>query len=639
MKQLLLFIFTGMIYISKSQLSPVYDSIPMRDGKKLAMTLFNPSGCSSCPTILIQTPYNRLYFETIGLPLNVGFNINAFNYNIVIVDWRGFYGSAAALGTGLPDRGEDGYDAVQWISAQSWSNGKVGTWGPSALGKCQFQTAKKNPPNLVCAVPLVAGPQTEYQEYYPGGVYRTEYVEQLDALGYGLSPVVLSYPVYNFVWTSTENSNFYPDSIRVPTFMIGGWYDHNTELMVNFFNAIRSTTTGVQNDHRFLVGPWVHGGSGIAFVGSSIQGELSYPNAADWNDSLALMFFDYHMRGIANGWNTTPYVQYYQMGENVWQNSSTWPPAGLSNINLFMHDNGLLNEVSPSAVSGSLNINYNPLDPSPTIGGSTLRSDLDQGPYDQLPLVESRGDILSFTSVELGSPVILKGNVQAHLKVSSNKKDTDFAVRLTDVYPDGRSMLLVDGIRRMRFRDGFLASDTSIMSAGAIYDCIIDLPTTSITFLTGHKIRVDITSSIYPKYNRNDNSGGMMYPSLNGDSLVNPSSALNTIYLNSVNSSYISLPLVSFPNSLKEITNEIELNVFPNPANNLLNIKLNSKNQNLFFIRLTDKTGRVVFNEKIAVSNGLNNYSINTSKFENGVYGLNIGNENETNNASVVIQH
>lgn len=614
MKKLLL--LTALISFSNAfaQLSPIYDSIPMRDGKKLPITRFMPSGCTSCPTILIQTPYNRLLFN-LALPLNVGININASPYNYVVMDWRGFYGAAAAAYVGMPTRGEDGYDAVEWIAAQPWNNGKVATWGPSALGKVQFQTAAENPPHLTCIVPLVAGPQFNYNEYYPGGVYRTEYVEQLDNLGYGLSASLLANPVKNGLWNYLENINFYPDSIRVPAFMIGGWYDHTPDLMLDFFNALRTTSTGVQNDHRLLMGPWVHGGSGTASVGSATQGQLTYTNAADDNDSLALLFLEYHLQGVANGWDTTPYIRYYQMGTNTWQTTNVWPPADVTPVNLYLHTDGTLDSGLPTSGTGSLSYSYNPLDPSPTVGGCTLRGDLDQGPYDQAPVVESRTDVLKFTSAVLGADVVLKGKVTAHLKIASNKKDTDFAVRLTDVYPDGRSMLLVDGIVRARFRDGFYAADTIVMVPGTIYNVDVDLPPTCITFLAGHQIRVDISSSIYPKYNRNDNSGGVMYPGGSGDSLRSPSTATNTIYTNSTNASYITMPIVDFIGGWEEVVlDENALQVYPNPANGAVHVAV--QNGKLEQLNVYDAKGLLVMD---ALCN-VNKMDLNINTFDSGIY-------------------
>ena len=213
-----------------SVLTPQVDSIKMNDGKKLAVDIYIPNGMGKGPVILIQTPYNRQVYRLAGLPLGIGANINSSNYVFVVADWRGFYGSKKAAYIGSPDRTRDGYSTVEWIAAQTWSNGKIGTWGASALGKVQYQTAKGNPPHLTCICPLVAGPQFEYNEYFPNGCLRTEYVQQLDGLGFGLTAGLMAHPIKDNYWNFAEDINDYPDSIQVPCFMIGGWYDHNTQL-------------------------------------------------------------------------------------------------------------------------------------------------------------------------------------------------------------------------------------------------------------------------------------------------------------------------------------------------------------------------------------------------------------------------
>lgn len=552
---------------SSQPLSPLVDSIPMRDGKKLAADIYIPSGCIQCPVILIQTPYNRLYYRW-GLPLGTGTALNSSNYVFVILDWRGFYGSASAL-TANPKRGEDGYDAVEWITQQAWSNGKVGTWGPSALGKVQFQTAKENPPGLLCAVPLVAGPQFNYDEYFEGGVYRTEFVEQLDALGYGLSGFLLANPVYNLTWQYVENLNFYPADIKVPVLMIGGWYDHNIKVMLDFFKAIRySSSASVKDKHRLLMGPWAHGGFGAAQVGSGQQGSLVYPNAAGWSDSLALRFFDFYLRNQNNNWQNEPNVRYYQLGENSWKNDTAWIPSA-TEFDFYFHPDGTLENFAPAGGNDSAVIIYDPRDPSPTIGGPTLSPDLLQGPYRQDTAVENRNDVLVFTSGELTQNVVLKGKPGVHLKISSDRLDTDFAVRLTDVYPDGKSMFISDGIFRMRFRNGFTAADTSVMLPGTIYDVSIALPDVAYTFLAGHRIRADITSSNYPRFDSNLNNGQQMYAA--GDTLI----ATNTVYLNSQNFSYIRMPLINYIAEIEENNPGMEeCIVYPNPGNGIFTLEV-----------------------------------------------------------------
>lgn len=614
MKKLLLFsLFVILSRGAFAILTPVIDSIPMSDGRKLAADVYIPSGMTQGPVILIQTPYNRVLYRYGGLPLDVGMAVNSSNYIFVIVDWRGFYGSAGALHAGAPSHGVDGKSTVEWIAAQTWSNGKIGTYGASALGDVQYETAKEHPPHLTCICPSVAGPQFEYEEYFPNGALRTEYVEQLDGLGFGLSPTLMANPVHNAVWSYIENLDNYPSDIQVPCFMIGGWYDHNVEKMLTFFNEIRtSSPTAVRNEHRLLMGPWEHGGHSTAAVGTANQGQLFYNNAAHWNDSLAELFFDYHLCNISNNWNTTPYVQYYQMGDNTWQTAPAWPVSGTTLTNFYFQHDGTLSTTAPSGTSDQLSFNYDPYDPSPTYGGPTLRADLKQGPWDQKDSVESRNDLLKFTTPVLTQNAVLKGVVTVHMKIASDKLDTDFDIRLTDVYPDGRSMLVNDGDFRMRFRNGTSAADTAVMTPGQIYDCVIDLPATAITFLAGHQIRVDLSSSNYPRFNRNANSGGAMYPGNSMDSLQNAQVAMNTVFTNSVNTSYVSLPLVGFTTGINEL-NERNASVYPNPFTDQLHIETNSATNCI--VTIYNLLGESLFSEKMTGSK-----TIDTGAFAKGVY-------------------
>ncbi len=620
-KQLLLhFVLLVLSTSTLAQLSPMVDSIPMRDGKKLAVDIYVPSGCSQCPTILIQTPYNRLLYRW-SLPLGIGLNLNNSNYNFAIVDWRGFYGSTAAFDANA-DRGEDGYDVVDWISNQSWSDGQVGTWGPSALGVVQFQTAREKHPNHVCAVPQVAGPQFNYEDYYYGGVLEASRLEQLDALGYGLSPLILSNQTYNFLWQFSESGSFYPADMEIPFLMIGGWYDHNVEGMLEFFNAMKqSSPLAVRDQHKLLMGPWVHGGTGAAYVGSSTQGELTFPEAEFWSDSLALDFFDYYMRGISNNWNNFPNVKYFQIGENVWNDNNVWPPTDVSTHQLYLHPNNLLLGMLPSNSSGSSGYNYDPRAPSPTIGGPTLHSTLDQGSYDQAPLVESRNDVLTFSSVALSQNVVMKGNSKVHLYVSSNLPDTDFAIRLTDVYPDNRSMLLTDGIQRMRFRNGYTASDTvgTAMTGGQIYEVEIELPTLAYTFLAGHKIRIDITSSNARRWDVNLNNGGDMYVA--GDTLI----AQNTVYFNSNQPSYVELQLQDFLGQVDAHATFATLALYPNPARETISIDFVLENEENISFALLDMQGKVL--EELGKKRylaGTHKVQIGLNTFANGMYFVSI---------------
>ncbi|HOY31284.1 MAG TPA: CocE/NonD family hydrolase [Bacteroidales bacterium] len=641
MKKIITYLVMNCVFVinlfSQLLIQPTFvDSAIMRDGKRLAVDIYVPDngGGNSYPVILVQTPYNRLLFRTYGLPI-IGNNIAASAYVMVIADWRCFYGSAAAC-SGNYDRANDGYDLVEWIAAQPWCNSKVGTWGPSALGRIQYMTARKRPPHLVCAIPLVAGPQYSYAEYYPGGVYRTEYVQQLDALGFGVSSTLLAHQTYDILWSYSEAVNFYPDSINIPVFMIGGWYDHNINVMMDFFAGLRqSSFTAVRDKHRLLIGPWTHGGHGNAGVGGVTQGELTYPGAAGWSDSLALSFFDYYLRSVPNNWNLTPYIQYFQMGENTWQSSADWPPAGVNEHTLYFQNDGGITEVLPVNAGAYRTFLYDPYDPSPTIGGPTLRADLLQGPYDQASQVESRSDILVFTTNVLTDNVIMKGKAQIHLFVSSDRKDTDFAVRLTDVYPDDRSMIISDGIIRMRFRDGYAAADTSLMIPGNVYEANIELPDVAMTFLAGHKIRVDISSSDYPRFDCNLNNGGPMY--MAGDTLV----PTNRIYVASDYASCIKLPVNGFFTAVAESNGIIvpSFYICPNPAVDFMNVEFTNTPDKNAHMDIYDVNGKNIFSKKYTVGE-LNKKMLHIplNGFSEGIYLVTIQTTGEQYSRKVIIK-
>ena len=610
MRLLIIFSISLMSLTTLGQLlNPMVDSIAMRDGKKLAADIYLPNSAGTFPVILVQTPYNRLYYRSIGLPL-VKFQLQSSHYAFVIVDWRCFYGSSQACVL-QPDRGEDGFDVVDWITSQNWSSGKVGTWGPSALGRVQYLTAREKPAGLVCAVPLVAASQYNYLEYFPGGVARTEYIEQLDGLGFGMSGILYDNPVYNNVWAFTENQNYYPEKIEIPLLMIGGWYDHNANVMIELFKGLQQhSTQNVKERHRLLIGPWAHGGFGPAQVGTASQGELSYPNAAGWSDSLAKEFFDHHLRQVNNGWENSPEIQYYLMGENEWKIATSWPPFH-SDDTLFLHSEGELSYNKPQNLKISSALIYDPHDPSPTYGGPTLRQDLMQGPYDQSLIVENRNDNLIFSTKTLTKNIRIIGKPQIKLFVSSDRLDTDFVVRLTDVYPDGRSMLLSDGIIRMRFRDGYTANDTSLIIPGVIYPVLIELPELANTFLQGHRLRLIITSSNYPRYDKNLNNGGAMYAA--GDKLI----ATNTIFHDSPYPSFLTFQTdTSYSTtSVSEAVNAIK--VFPNPFSDNLFIS-NTFQAGKIEIRIFDIHGIKIGTYQANSKGSLIPLQINTK--ENGLF-------------------
>lgn len=504
-------------------------TIPMRDTNSLAADLwYAPPVPTAKPVILIQTPYNRKLYRLGTVPGYAGspFPLST-NYNYVVVDWRGFYGSAGAAVPGY-NRGLDGYDCVEWIATQPWSNGRVGTWGSSALGLIQYQTAFQHPPHLTCCNIQVMYFQTRYDSYYYGGDYRLEQASGRSQLGFIDTNGILAHPDYDNYWRVVEALSDTPQQMAVPSLIVGGWFDHTPDSVLLAYAELQTNCApAVLGKQWFIFGPWTHGG-----VGDVEQGTLSFPNATNVR-TQEISYWDYFLRDQTNNaWASQPYVQFYQGGENVWVDERSWPGtsdwAGVTRIpqTLYFHAAGRLAAEPPGAGESPDSFDYDPNDPTPSFGGARFTpSDpsVPDGPLDESTNIETRADVLVYSTAVLTNDIRLNAtNLLVSLQVSSDRTDTDFAVRLTDVYPDGRSIILVQGIRRARFRDSL--STEQLMTPGVVYQIPVQLQNLAWTFRAGHRLRLVISSADYPMYDRNLNDGGPMYT--NGTPLV----AHNTIH-------------------------------------------------------------------------------------------------------------
>ncbi len=504
-----------------SQLRYAETEIPVRDGKTLKADVYVNEGSRPKPVILVQTPYNKsLYRLNFSLYRDNVFPLDSSRYQYVIVDWRGFYASKDAAVAGY-DRGLDGYDIVEWVAIQPWCNGKVGTYGGSALGMIQFQTARQHPPHLVCAAPMIIDYRTEYSDYYYGGVLRREHVETLEALGFTSVALITSQPVENAYWRLIANRNDYPTDIEVPLLMVSGWFDHYPDDVLRAFSDLREqSASNVREQHRLITGPWLHSSVDLAD-----QGELTFPNAVNIARDAAFAFFDYYLNGAKNGWPLTPVIRYYQMGENAWQSCDDWSALGIAQHRLLFGGGGPLSAEAWTGSGITDSFAADPRDPSPSHGGARCNP-FDQtvipGPLDIRDVVESRSDVLVYSTEPLAENLVVRGSGTVELFVQSDRPDTDFSVRLCDVLPDGRSIILTDGIARARFRDG---TDREIfMHPDSIYRVDIALQELAHTFLKGHRVRVVIGGADYPRFDVNLNDGGAMYAS--GDTLT----AVNLVY-------------------------------------------------------------------------------------------------------------
>lgn len=482
--------------------------IPMSDGERLSAFVRRPvdPGCR-LPAILIQTPYDKekirkpWFEELTGEPL-----FDSRDYAFVVLDWRGYFGSVSAAVLGQPpDHGLDGFDAVEWIAGQHWSDGKVGTWGVSALARVQYQTALQQPPHLAAAVPIFAGMNYSYEEYYPGGVIRREYVDFLN-LYFGASGIVESHPLKDVTWAWVAGQNA-PGQVRTPMMVVAGWYDLYNPGGIGTFEDLRADGDPVARDlHRLLIGDWHHFASGGEAGRPLNEQEQVYFDNDRRIQADSLLFFDRHLRGVGTEADDWPAVRWVRSGEGAWESAHDWPPASVER-SLYLGHPGTLGEAP--GVGGELEFPYDPDDPSPTVGGQTLFLDLLHGPQYQDDVL-AREDALTFESAPLPEVLRIDGRIRVELKVRTTGVDTDFAVRLTDVDGTGAHLLIGEGIQRLSLRDS--TSMASVVVPGMTYEVTVDvINDLSYGFAAGHRVGLIVTSSNAPRFDPNPNNGLPFY--------------------------------------------------------------------------------------------------------------------------------
>jgi len=530
-----------------AQLPFTETAIPVRDGNTLLADVYIGDNTAAKPTILIQTPYNKNVFR-VWMRFNTSFPLDTTHYHYVTVDWRGFYGSKNAAAVGY-DRGLDGYDVIEWIRSQQWSNGSVAMWGGSALGAIQFLTARHNPPGLVCCVPFIIDYRTDYSDYYDNGVLRLEHVSALERLGFMTIDAITSRPVETLFWEAIKRASDYPESIAVPMLLCSGWFDHFPSDVLRAFRDLRERSAEkVRDQHKLIMGPWTH-----SDVDREMQGEMAFPNAVNTLRDATLMFFAYHLLGAKNGWPLLPALRYYLMGRNEWRSADSWDAIDTSPLKLHLRENGLLS-TSPPVDQRTRSIVYDPRDPSPSHGGARFNPfdpSVLAGPLDISRVVEVRPDVLLYETEILKEAVDIAGRPSVTFTVESDRQDSDVSVRLCDVHPNGASMILSDGMYRLRFYRG---TDTeSLLPIGEKATVTIQLPHIAHSVLAGHRIRLVLGASNWPRYDRNLNNGGPMYTA--GDTLV----ATNTLHHGPNSPGYLELPVLETALSTSSVA--VDMNV------------------------------------------------------------------------------
>ncbi len=542
--------------------------VPMSDGTMLATDVYIPKGLGRAPAILIRTPYSKgTKGDLAPLNLIVTRLFAGQGYIVVIQDCRGRFDSEGEFYSFLNEE-QDGHDAVAWVLAQPWSNGMVATWGPSYLGYTQW-AAGYDSPHLDAMVPMVTtadmtsvlfeGGAINYQNMLGWsttnvGKGQNKYSARRLEKSYWTLPIleaddallgktvqfyddIVTRRVLDILAITSYDDKF--QRVSAPVLSIAGWYDLFAKYQIEDFQRLKAEgQSPARKMSKIIVGPWGHGffqNPPVKFPDGGIikLGQLG----------RTLDFYGQLMKGEDNGVESWPDYTIFVMGRNEWIGLEQWPPPEVSVRPMYLvssgHANssrgdGSLSWEDPSEEADEDYYIYDPQDPVPTAGGPLLGADL--GPKKQNK-IEERADVLVYTSEEMTSPLTIIGPVSVTLYASSDAVDTDFTAKLCDVYPDGTSINLTDGIIRARFRDGDLKKP-ELIEPGKTYEYEIDLWNTAHAFMPGHKARLQISSSNFPRFDRNLNTGEDV---ASGSSMEE---AGQTIFHDAERPSRINLPVV-----------------------------------------------------------------------------------------------
>ncbi|MEU2286830.1 CocE/NonD family hydrolase [Streptomyces sp. NPDC013178] len=536
--------------------------IPMRDGVVLRADVYRPAGEGPWPVLVARTPYDKtdaselLYIDP-WAAVRRGFLT-------VVQDVRGRYTSEGD-GDWRPVETEaaDGADTIAWAAQLPGSNGNVGMWGPSYLGNVQWLAAAERPPALKAIVPQFTWHRPEDGLAYRGGakelgmvtgwglgtgfdLVMRRHADDVEAmtkhlmglvgdvdglaehafreLPTGSDPVLERHGLASLVRPETMAAASVADrqdAVTVPSLNIGGWFDVFLQGTIDNYVTARGTTPS-----KLVIGPWNHV-STLAQQGEANFGFSGNGFAVDYATSISGLSFDWLQAWLTSD-GTPPEddlpVKIFVMGANEWRSEAEWPPARAVDTPWFLGPDGSLTPGGEPAAPSTMSYTYDPADPVPTLGGATLMGHKPAGVFDQRP-VEERADVLVFTSEPLTEDVEVTGRVTATLTAATDGPTTDWVVRLCDVHPDGRSYNVTDGIARVQ------------TTPDEPSDVTVDLWSTSMVFKRGHRIRVQVTSSCFPRWDRNLNTADGFE---SGSSRV----ARQTLHLGGAGASRITLPVI-----------------------------------------------------------------------------------------------
>jgi putative CocE/NonD family hydrolase len=553
--------------------------MPMRDGVRLYALILFPKGQprEHLPAVLLRNPYLTSgmvegFAEYVASLLKNG-------YAVVFQNERGRYYSEGTY-TYLVGSGNDGYDTVEWLAKQPWSNGKVGTLGCSSSAEEQHKLQGTQPPGLAAAVPMGSGagigkvgPYNEMGNFYRGGAvqmlwfswyYDAGYTyrplfpanltqDQLRRLArfWNLEPEHIPTPgIDSLIWTLPINHimarmgavpsdlddfvNRQPNDPRwktvdfggegdragAPMLMVNSWYDVSIgpNVAMYEYQTKNAASETARNNMFMVVAPTPHCQEGSVESEHTIIGQRDMGDARFDYVGLIQRWFDHWLKGVDNGVTNEPKVRAYMMGANQWRTYDSWPPKQARSVSYYLDSddgansllgNGRLTLAAPSR-AGRDGFTYDPMRPVPSLGGSIccFSPSFAGGSFDQSS-IEMRSDVLVYSTPPLTQTVELAGPVQVKLYLSSDRKDTDLTVKLLDVYPGGKAYNLDENIQRVRWREGW--DHPVFMTPGQVYQVAVGPLQTSNAFLPGHRIRIEVSSSNFPRFDRNLNSGGNNY--------------------------------------------------------------------------------------------------------------------------------
>lgn len=509
------------------------EMVPMRDGVKLATNIYLPKGDGPFAVVLTRTPYGK----DAGLSLASDRYLKA-GYAYVVQDCRGRFASEGEYKTFEDDR-DDGFDTVGWVARQPWCNGKVGMSGASAMGITSLLAAIAQPEALKCAYVVVAPESFWTEATFIGGVFKeADTTGWLKSQGVADTIPARRASLADSKLEQEQDICLYRDRIKIPIYHVGGWYDiFAVGTQGNFSFLHNNGSPGARGQQRLMMGPFGHG---------TLKGELKYEGGGGILNALAdeLRWFDYHLKGIDNGIAGEPPVKYYQMAsarkkafsqKNGWRKADNWPLPARS-TRYYLHADRTLLTSEPAVSDSSTSYDFDPKNPVKTVGGANLTIPL--GPMDQREIGQ-RPDYLRFQTPVLEKDVSIAGPVVLDLVAATDGADTDFVVKLVDVYPDGYEALLLDQPLRTRYRHGHRPDQVQMMTPGKPTRMTIPLGSTANTFEVGHRIAVHVTSSNHPRFEVNPNTGEAP-----GKNDLSPRVAKNTIYHDAAHPTAVVLPIV-----------------------------------------------------------------------------------------------